>query len=116
MMATGIPRRPNLRNSERNSSARLRVSRRACSLSGAVLPGTFTPDFSTQFSRRNSSISRSLMRYRSALPFFTLKSGGCAMNRCPASMTWTMWRKKKVSRSVRIWAPSTSASVMRMTL
>ena len=61
-MAAGIPRRPNLPNSERNSSARLRVSSSACSLSGAVLPGTLTPAFSTQFSRRNSSISRSLMR------------------------------------------------------
>ena len=43
--------------------------------------------FSTHCASRNSSISRSLIRYLSALPFFTLKSGGCAMKRCPASIT-----------------------------
>ena len=72
--------------------------------------------FSTHCSRRNSSISRSLIRYRSARPFFTLKSGGCAMNRWPASITCTMCRKKNVSSRVRMWAPSTSASVIRITL
>src|SRR5207248_2139594 len=66
--------------------------------------------------RKKSSNSRSFIRYFSTLPFFTLNSGGWAMKRCPASMTAFMWRKKKVSRSVRMWAPSTSASVIRMIL
>ncbi len=111
-----MPRRTSLENSARNSSTRLSDSIRASPRSGAALPGTLTLAFSTHCSSRNSSISRSLIRYFSARPFFTLKSGGCAMKRCPASITCTMCRKKNVSSSVRMWAPSTSASVIRITL
>ena len=38
------------------------------------------------------------------------------MKRCPTSITCTMWRKKNVSSSVRMCAPSTSASASTMTL
>ena len=42
--------------------------------------------------------------------------GGTAAKTRPASIMGRMYRKKRVSRRVRMWAPSTSASVMRMTL
>ena len=85
-------------------------------MSGAFVPGTFTRAPSTQAARKKSSNSRSDIRYFSTLPFLTLKSGGWAMKRWPASMTAFMWRKKNVRSSVRMWAPSTSASVIRMIL
>ena len=85
-------------------------------MSGVFAPGTFTFAASTHAVRKKSSNSRSDMRYFSTLPRFTLNSGGWAMKRWPASMTGVMWRKKNVSSSVRMCAPSTSASVMRMTL
>lgn len=47
-----------------------------------------------------------MMRYR----------GACAMYRYPARTSCGMWRQKKVRSRVRMWAPSTSASVMMMIL
>ncbi len=61
-------------------------------------------------------MERSSLMYSSFLPRFTLNSGGCAMKTWPDSISFGIWRKKKVSSSVRMCDPSTSASVMKMIL
>jgi len=62
---------------------------------------------------RNAASS---LRYVISLPRRTPYSGGCAMKMFPRSSSSRMLRKKKVSSSVRMCAPSTSASVMMITL
>ena len=42
-------------------------------------------------------------------------SGGTAANTRPASTIGRMYRWNKVSSRVRMWAPSTSASAMKIT-
>jgi len=75
-MAGGTPRRANLLKSATELEGPLERLEERVSFKGLDLPGILTVAFSTHWARRNSSISRSLIRYRSALPFFTLKSGG----------------------------------------
>ena len=58
--------------------------------------------------------SRSSLTYCRVLPFFSENSGGCAMYTFPRLINSCMWRKKNVNNSVRMWLPSTSASVIRM--
>src|SRR5207248_1860542 len=46
----------------------------------------------------------------------TLKSGGCATYRWPAATSFGACMKKKVRSSAWMWPPSTSASVITITL
>src|SRR3990170_3673088 len=62
---------------------------------------------------RNAASS---FRYVISLPRRTPYSGGWGVKMFPRSSSSRIWRKKKVSSSVRMCAPSTSASVMMMTL
>jgi hypothetical protein len=50
------------------------------------------------------------------LPRMSWYSGGWAMKMRPRRISSGICRKKNVSSSVRMWLPSTSASVMMMTL
>ena len=59
-----------------------------------------------------SRMIRSLSTYSTRLRRVTLYSGGWATNTRPLRISSGMWRKKNVSRRVRMCDPSTSASVM----
>ena len=75
----GTPRFVNFVTSVRTSDTARSSSRSGSPVTGVLVPGTFTPAVSTQVVRKNSSNSRSDIRYFSTFPFLTLKSGGCAM-------------------------------------
>ena len=79
----------------------------------------FLPDFTSFLSSVWSSCSEYVYSVSFGLPRFTTTtrcSGGTAANTRPCSIIGRMYRKNRVSSSVRMWAPSTSASDMMMTL
>ena len=84
-------------------------------------PSSFSPPYSTvmfSVARRRISFVNSLssLMYFSLLPFLIRYSGGCATKTCPRVISSCICRKKKVNNNVRIWEPSTSASVIMMIL
>ena len=88
---------------------------------GSPVNGSRRPFASTRLvssrPRVNSSlvISSRVCTKRMLFLIVTLNSGGRATNTRPSSTSFRIWRKKKVSSSVRMCWPSTSASV-RMTI
>src|SRR5208337_3049415 len=87
---------------------------RAFQLGRALAIAHHSPS-AARFSITLSKASSSLM-YCIDLPFLIEYSGGCAIKTFPRLISSCMCRKKKVSSSVRMCDPSTSASVIRMIL